>query len=191
MSKPKELIKMDKENFESEKNGICDKIIDELYDLWVECGEPETEDGPTTEELMPAELLHDIDLGDESTNDDIAAYESVITGLYNLIDIRHIGSGIWYTQYYTNSEFEKYADAGKTIINEYIKNNLWDDFCNNHKWDMECVYKIDEHMKNTLERWNELYDKLSEDYEKSIGFYDEIIDEDFDDWKEEYLTKED
>lgn len=176
--------------FESKMNGICDEIIDKLYRLWIECGEPETENGPTTEELMPTELLHDIDLGDGSTDDDIATYESIVTGLYDLIDIHHIGSGIWHTQYHKNDEYEKYVDAGKSIIDEYIENNLWNDYCDKHKWDMECLYEIDENMKNTLERWNELYDKLSEDYEESIGFYDEIIDEDFDDWKNEYLTRE-
>lgn len=128
---------MDKEYFDSIKNGVCDSVVDQLYNLWVECGEPEPEGGTTTETHMPAELLHDIDLGDGSTEDDVAAYESIITGLYDLVNIRHIGSGIWYTDYYTNDEFEKYAEAGKDIVDEYIDNNLWEDFGNHHEWDEE------------------------------------------------------
>ena len=165
---------MDKEYFENKKSGICDDIIDELYSLWIKCGEPETESGPTTGTHMPAELLQGLDLGEGSTDDDVDAYKSVIIGLYDLVDIRHIGSGIWYTQYHKNDGYEEYADAGKSIIDEYVENNLWDDFCNKHEWDMECeYYNTDVDKTDTLENWKDMY----------------ADDDEFEDWKEEYLTK--
>lgn len=120
--------------FSNAKDGICDSCVDELYELWKKHGKPEGEGGTTTGVNMSAETLAS-DLGDECTEDDTDAYNSIIEKLYELVDCRHIGSGIWYTDYYKSTEYLAYCDEGFDVVYEYIYNSLWDDFCDNYNWD--------------------------------------------------------
>ena len=107
--------------------------IDDVNKIWIECGEPETVDGPTTE--IHGFNPHTSDMGDGSTEGDIETYNSLIDDLYALIDYIHIGSGIWYTQYNTNDAREKYETEAKEIIDAYVNNNLWDEFCGSTLWE--------------------------------------------------------
>lgn len=121
--------------FSSAKDGICDSCVADLHELWVKHGKPEGEGGTTTSVNMGAEVLA-IDLGDECTANDVDSYNSIIEKLYELVDCRHIGSGIWYTDYNKSTEFSAYCNEGYVVIDEYIHENLWDDFCNNYNWNV-------------------------------------------------------
>ena len=122
--------------FSNAKDGICDWCVDELYELWEKHGKPEGEDGTTTDAVMRAETLA-TGLCDECTDSDVDSYNSIIETLFELVDCRHIGSGIWYTDYYKSTEYLAYCDEGFEIVDEYVCESLWDDFCNNYDWDDE------------------------------------------------------
>lgn len=111
------------------------RCVDDVRKIWVECGEPETVDGLTTN--ITGFNPHTEDAGDDATDEDINTYNSLIDALYALIDYRHIGSGIWYTQYHTNDEREKFETDAKEIIDAYVENNLWDEFCGSTLWEEE------------------------------------------------------
>ena len=114
---------------------IVSPVVEELEALWNELGQPEPSKGASTETNV-AQPLADLDsMGDDATEDDVAAYNMLLEELFRLIDIRHIGSGIWYTNYEPGSEaWQEYTSRGNDIIYDFISHDLWDRFCSMHEW---------------------------------------------------------
>ena len=52
--------------------------------------------------------------------------------LYELVYIRHIGSGIFYDYAYYTESMQQYVDEAMPIIENYIENNLYEDICNSY-----------------------------------------------------------
>jgi len=109
------------------------ECVNDVQKIWTECGKPETADGPTTE--VHGFNPHTDSVGDDATEGDIDTYNGLIDDLYALIDYRHIGSGIWYTQYHTNEEQDQFETEAKNVIDTYVENNLWDEFCTSTLWE--------------------------------------------------------
>ena len=109
------------------------ECVNDVRKIWTACGEPEIADGPTTE--VHGFNPHTTDVGDDATEADIDTYNGLIDDLYALIDYRHIGSGIWYTQHHTNEAQDKYETEAKEVIDTYVRNNLWDEFCSSTLWE--------------------------------------------------------
>lgn len=109
------------------------ECVNDVREIWIKCGKPETEDGPTTE--IHGFNPHTDNVGDDATEGDIDTYNCIIDNLYELVDHCHIGSGIWYTQYYTNDAWNEFETEAKGIIDTYVENNLWDEFCSSTLWE--------------------------------------------------------
>jgi len=114
---------------------IVRPVVEELETLWNELGQPEPPDGPSTE-IRGVQAFADLaSMGDGATGDDVSAHNYLIEELFRLIDIRHIGSGIWYTQYERGSDaWQEYTERGREIIDNFISYDLWDRFCSMHEW---------------------------------------------------------
>jgi hypothetical protein len=114
---------------------IVSPVVEELETLWNELGGPYPPEGPSTE-VRDVQTLADIEsMGDGATEDDVSAYNELIVELFRLIDIRYIGSGIWYTQYEQGSDaWREYTERGREIIDTFIAYDLWDRFCSMHDW---------------------------------------------------------
>ncbi len=117
--------------FSDAKDGICDYCVDKLYELWIKHGKPEGEGGITTETYVSPETLAS-DLGYDGPDNDIASFNSIIEKLFEIVDCRHIGSGIWYTDYEKSTEYAAFCDEGYDLVKDYVQDNLLEDFCDNH-----------------------------------------------------------
>ena len=124
------------QEFKDAKDGICDYCVDKLYELWTKNGKQEGEGGTTTGIYVRPETLV-TDVGDDSTENDTAEFNSIIEKLFYLVDCRHVGSGIWYTDYEKTPEYMEYCDAGYEIVKDYISESLWEDFCRDYVWGKE------------------------------------------------------
>jgi len=109
------------------------ECVNDVREIWSACGEPETVDGPSTN--IHGFKPHVDCAGDGPAEGETVLYNGLIDDLYALIDYRHIGSGIWYTQYHTNDERHQFETSAKEVIDIYVENYLWDEFCSSTLWE--------------------------------------------------------
>lgn len=79
------------------------RTVEEIEELWSSHGQPEPDQGPTTDSIGNRHMTEYNEADQEPIVD---RYNSLVELLWDLVDEFHIGSGIWYTHYYKTSEWE-------------------------------------------------------------------------------------
>jgi len=110
--------------------GLNDKIINscvkDVKEIWNKYDNPIPDQDITTS--VPGMRPYCEPLEPEQ-QDVVDAFNGYVDQLYSLIDIFHIGSGIWYTHIKNTDEWDVYAEEAEEVIKSYIDENLWEIVC--------------------------------------------------------------
>lgn len=110
-------------------------IATEIGEIAARHGVDELPSGPSTERagftLATSESMGEWDGHEDEAAD---AFNNAIDNIYRLIDVRHIGSGIFYTTH-SSGEFpenwEAFEQEATEAIESWLNYRAWDEFCNN------------------------------------------------------------
>lgn len=121
------------------KEEIIRPCVEDLLDLWREYGCPEPPLGASTESVASGFRVTDVEeMGDDAQEADARAFTRLSEMLFELIDIRHVGSGICYTSYDLGTDaWQEYSRCAGDIIQEFSSHDMWDRFCALHAWEAE------------------------------------------------------
>ena len=112
------------------ETGLNDEIIKscvgDVKNIWNKYNNPRPEQNTTTS--VPGMRPYCEPLEPEQ-QEVVDAFNGYIDQLYSLIDIFHIGSGIWYTHVGNTDEWIDFAEESEEVIKQYIDEKLWDDVC--------------------------------------------------------------
>ena len=102
-------------------------IVEIIKDVWLSMGSPEPESGCTTGCRGNRYIT---EYSYEYQEPVVDRCNHLIDLLWILVDEYHIGSGIWYTHYYRSDNWNSYYDGVVEIIDEFIRDCLWELVCN-------------------------------------------------------------
>lgn len=104
------------------------ELVIEIEEIWKSVGSPEHDTGTTTETSSNRYMTEYKDSNDEPLVD---KFNKLVDILYELIDEYYIGSGIWYSHFYSTPEWNDYVDSVYERIEEFIQDYLWNAVCDN------------------------------------------------------------
>lgn len=103
-------------------------IVEEIEEIWKNNNYPEPDSGTTTGAFGNRYMTEYNNAEDKPLVD---RFNNLVDLLWNIIDEFHIGSGIWYTHYYSTSEWNHYHNYVIELISEFINDSLWESVCRN------------------------------------------------------------
>jgi len=118
-------------SMESEfEHGMDDEIlsscVEKINNIWNKYGCPYPNQTTTTEVAGMRPYCDDMEPDDQDVVD---KYNMYVDQIYSLIDVFHIGSGIWYTHVDNPDEWDQYSEDATEIIQEFIAEYLWGAVC--------------------------------------------------------------
>lgn len=113
------------------KDGLTDEIIkscvEDVKNIWEKYNSPILEQKTTTSVSGMRPYSEPLEPDQQEVVDMFNGY---VDQLYSLIDIFHIGSGIWYTHIGNTDTWDNFATEAREIITTFINEQLWDAVCN-------------------------------------------------------------
>lgn len=121
---------MSREFHVAEQNEEIVDIVRSIRSVWIECGRPQHENTTTTGVCGMNPYLNDYEIDDKKYAD---RFNKLVDVLYDLVDIFHIGSGIWYTHIFADVGWDEYKEKALELVDEFIGDSLFEEVYNNYE----------------------------------------------------------
>jgi len=112
------------------ENGMNDEIIktcvNDVKTIWDKYNQPIPAQNTTTSVSGMHPYSEPLEPDQQDVIDKFNAY---VDQLYSLVDIFHIGSGIWYTHVGNTDEWDNFTTEAEETIKSFIDEQLWDAVC--------------------------------------------------------------